>query len=114
MRNIYTVKHYDLESKKYKFGRIFYFLLARKSGCKELCQCESAVGAVMFKHVEAKKSIVGEHYLDIKVPHIKDPKKTNNLVVVNVDKMATAVVTVSFNGNEQMQYQCSICVMSQI
>ena len=108
MRNTFTVKYYDLESKKYKFGRICYFLLARKCGCKELCECESAVCAVMFEHVEVKKSIVGEHYLDIQVPHIKVTKKTNSLVVVNVDKITTAVVTVSFNGDEQIQYLCDV------
>ena len=64
----------------------------------------------MFEYVEAKKSIVGEHYLDIQVPHIKVPhikvtKKTNSEVVVNVDKIATAVVAVNFNGNEQMAVQ---------
>ena len=82
--------------------------MATKCGCKELCQCESAVVAVMFEHVEAKKSIVGEYYLDIQVSHLKVTKKTNSLFVVNVDKIATAVVTVSFNDNEQMQYLCDV------
>ena len=68
----------------------------------------------MFEYVEAKTSIVGVHYLNIQMPHITATKKTNSLVVVKVDKIATAVVTVSFNGIEQMQYKCSICVMSQI
>lgn len=107
MRNTYTVKYYDVENKKPGFGTIWYFVLAKKCDCKDcICQCDSALCAVMFKHAEMKESIVDAHFLNIQAPHIKVTRKTNSIVVVNVDKIVTLVLMV--------MNKCSICVKFQI
>lgn len=84
VRNTFTVKYYESESKMSCYGSIMYYIHANKCECLEtICSCDSSLVAVLRKFEETKPSIVNPNFLSMKASHIKVTKISNTVCVVD-------------------------------
>eukprot|EP00105_Crassostrea_gigas_P038741 XP_019922889.1 PREDICTED: uncharacterized protein LOC105328585 [Crassostrea gigas] len=109
VRNTFTVKYYESESKMSCYGSILYYIHAKKCECFEnICSCESSLVAVLRKFEETKPSIVNPNFLSVKASHIKVTKISNTVSVVDSSKIMSVVVNVNIDDKSEDYFLCEV------
>ncbi|KAK3107860.1 hypothetical protein FSP39_023692 [Pinctada imbricata] len=109
VRNTFTVKFYDTESKQFGHGLIKYYILAKKCKCLEsLCSCGSSLVAVLNRYEQIKSSIVNSNFLGVSASHIVVTKLTDSIIVVDSSKIMSVMVNVRCDESSDLTFLCEV------